>query len=462
MTTPTAGSRRGGEPAATGLERPLKLVVLALLVGAPLAVGAVHEPAWICLLSGCAVVGAVSWARGHWARVHGADVPRVPGSRLIAAYAAWIALQLVPLPPSLLRLVSPGTFRFHDAPSLVPVTTWLPVSVSPADTLRGLLFVAGFGLLYAAVFREFDDPLWRRRLAWAILATSALISVEALLQAATGDTLIYGLWRPRWDFAVFGPYVNRNHFAGYVEMAVPLGLGLALEAAGPLQRSWARRKHGWLALGERHGLTLARTLAATITALVGLLTAQSRGGLLALATSAVVLLLATRRRLLAAAVVAAGLALAIGWVDLGGYGRGFERGLRGSRLLLWRDVLRMVPDFPVMGAGFNAFGTAYPAYQTIWKEYWWGEAHDEYLQVLVDTGIVGASLVAALLVRLFRPLLRRSERSGLEAGVLAALLAAAAHNIVDFNWQIPANAATWAALAGVGLRAALDRTPASP
>jgi O-antigen ligase len=116
----------------------------------------------------------------------------------------------------------------------------------------------------------------------------------------------------------------------------------------------------------------------------------------------------------------------------------------------------MVPDFPLLGAGFNAFGTSYVHYQTVEQYEWYGEAHNEYLQALVDTGIAGAALAAALLLRLLRRGVAAARTTALDAGLLGALAACAAHNVVDFNWQIPANAATFAAVAGALMRRAAD------
>ncbi len=438
----------------------LRIPILALLVVAPLAFGSVHPPAYTPLLIAAGLVGLLSWGRGHVARAHGANVPPIPGTRLLLALHALVLLQLLPLPPSLLRFVSPGSFAFYDDPSLLPLTEWRPVTVSPADTLRGLLFLAGMSLLYAAVFREFDDAAWRRRVAATLVATGLLITVEAFVQAATGDTKIYGLWRPRWDWAVFGPYVSRNHFAGYVAMTIPLALAFAAEALQSLRGEWRRRRHGWLALGDRAGSSTVGLLAVAMALIAGLLAAQSRGGALAFLVSALALPLAFRQRWPAGLVVGIAAILAVSWIGVDGIVHGFEtRGIRWSRLAVWADVLRMVPRFPLLGAGFNAFGTAYPSYQTAWKGIWWGEAHNEYLQSLVDLGVAGAGLTAALLVLLFRAAIRAAPRGALEAGLLGSLLASAATNLVDFNWQIPANAATFAVLAGLALRGALDPRP---
>ena len=80
--------------------------------------------------------------------------------------------------------------------------------------------------------------------------------------------------------------------------------------------------------------------------------------------------------------------------------------------------------------------------------------------MLVDTGVAGATLAALALGRLLRAAFRGSSRSPIDAGLLAALLGALCHNLVDFNWQIPANAATFAALAGAVLGGAAEQRPA--
>jgi O-antigen ligase len=150
------------------------------------------------------------------------------------------------------------------------------------------------------------------------------------------------------------------------------------------------------------------------------------------------------------AVVLAGLGVA--WIGLGGIAAAFEaRGIKGSRLDLWADMLPMAPRFPVFGVGMNAFSTAYPWYQTVWTSEWIGEAHNEYLQALLDGGLVGAGLLGAVLVLVFRAAFRGAASGGLEVGIFGALVCLALHNLVDFNWQIPANAATWTALAALAV-----------
>jgi O-antigen ligase len=427
----------------------VRVLVLVLLAAAPFLAGAVHEPVFIPLLAGSVLAGLVTL----W-RHRRAPGPPLPGLWLLLGLHALVLFQLVPLPPPLLRVLSPGTFAFHSNQLLVPpLVAWKPISVSPPDTLRGLAFLVAFSLLALAVFRELGEGRWRRRLLRTVMFTGLALSVVALLQAVSPEPRrLYGVWQPRWDWAVFGPYVNRNHFAGYLVMAAALSVGFALEALARLRAAWATSRRGLLLLGEAEGLALARAAAVVMVIVAGLVASQSRGGVSAFALAALLMPLATPRRRPTALAVAVLVALGVLWIGLGGVLQAFEvRGIRGSRLDLWRDMLPMVPRFPVFGVGWNAFATAYPWYQTVWKTEWIGEAHNDYLQVWLDGGLVGLALVAGLVGLVSRAALARARRSPVELGLFGALLGLALHEIVDFNGQIPANAATGIALAAAAL-----------
>jgi O-antigen ligase len=447
----SSSSRHGND----STRNALRVGVLVLLAAGPLLGGAVHEPVFIPLLVGYGLTGLASWSRAIRGRAPGASVPALPGGRILLALHLLVLFQLLPLPPAVLRLVSPGSFAFYNDRLLLPLTAWRPISVSPPDTLRALAFLAAFSLLYATVFREFDSRRWRRRLMFTVVGAGLAITVVAFIQAVSANPRkIYGLWQPLYDWAVFGPYVNGSHFAGYVIMAAALATGGALGALDRLRGAWrSRRRHGWLALGGPEGTTFVRWAAVVMVLVAGLVASGSRGGVAAFGLTALVLPFVSGRRRTTAVAVLLLATLGVARIGLGGIVGAFEaRGIKGSRLDLWADMLPLFPDFPVFGLGLNAFSTAYPRHQTVWPTEWIGEAHSEYLQVLLDLGLVGTLLVGTLLVLVFRAALRGAARGGLDLGLFGALLALAIHNLVDFNWQIPANAATWIALGALALK----------
>jgi len=251
----------------------------------------------------------------------------------------------------------------------------------------------------------------------------------------------------------FGPYVNRNHFAGYLVMAGALALGVALEALARLRSEWARRRRGVLLLGESEGQAALRSAAIVMVIVAGLVASRSRGGVSAFAFGALAMSVVTPGRRRTVLVVAGLVATGVLWIGLGGVISAFEaRGVQGSRLDLWRDMLPMAKHFPLFGDGWNAFATAYPWYQTVWKTDWIGEAHNDYLQSLLDGGPVALALVLGIFAVALRGALGRARHAPLELGLFGALAGFAFHELVDFNGQIPANAATFVALAALAAR----------
>jgi O-antigen ligase len=438
--------------AATPGRDAARWTILVLLAAAPLAIGSAYPAAYVPLLVAALAVGLYSLYRLDRLRQSGATFPAAPGERLLVALAALVTLQLVPLPPLLLSWISPGSFAFYNDRLLEPLREWRPITASPADTTRGLLFLVAMGLLYLAAYRELDQPLWRRRTARTVVGVGFVMTIEALVQQAISSNHIYGLWRPTWDWAVFGPYVNRNLFAGYMLMALSVGLGLTAESLGGLRRAWSRRRRrAWLALGDPEGTAFFRWTAVSMVLMVGLLATRSRGAILGLVVSALAILLVSRHRLrtILALVVVGGLGVA--WFGVESHIQVFaSRGLQDlPRVAIWADSARLVPSHPLFGAGFNAFGTAYLPWQRIFVYEWVGTTHSEYLQAAVDLGLVGFGIVAALCAILIVRGARSAAQGAFHVGLFGAIAAVLAHNMVDINWQLPANAATFTVLAGL-------------
>jgi O-antigen ligase len=400
-------------------------LLLSVLVLAPLAFGAVHRPSIVVLSLAISVAGALSL------RAEPSLRQGIPGRRWLTLVAALVLLQLVPLPQAVLHVVSPGSVS-HPSSS---------ISVVPWSSAAAGLVLASWTFGYAAAWATLRGA-WRERTATVVVATGAIAAVAGLLQSAAGLTAIYGVWKPRYDWAVYGPYVNGHHFAGYLLLAGPLAVQQWARAVGRLRaRHAARRTRAWMAMLEADGMWVVGLTALLLMFAAAFLGAASRGAVVAAGFAALVLMAGRGHRRMAAAFALAAL-LALAWAGPAHLARQAYEG----RAEMWVDTLQLIPRHPVFGCGLEGFAEAYRPLQRVWPNDFVHHAHNEYLQAWIELGPVGLGALLALVVGPIRAAWRRGP-SG--AGLCAALAGVAAYNLVDFTWHIPANAVTWIVLAAL-------------
>jgi O-antigen ligase/tetratricopeptide (TPR) repeat protein len=514
-------------------------VVVLLLIFSPFAFGAVH--AWslaIVELLSAALVAA--WAAKLWVcgstmeanrRVRRWSLP-------LLCFGALAVLQLLPLPPSLLRLISPHTYALYRenlpgwpdgapfgelsrtlaelrastarpsqlgplpsvsargipaasaiAPEVEQVTAlaqqirrsgrWRSVSVyryrSGEELLRMLALGAVFLFLVGYPWERptNEDPAARfgssttseepsadgfpRRLrAWlaAVVAVGVIESLYGAYQVIGQHPQIYWLRKTAYLDSATGTFVNRNHLAGYLELVIPMAIALLLAEL----RWWRRprRTHGRHTSGQPGSRSLinAALLGAVALMFIAIGLTQSRGGVLSclggLGFGALVLG-AWRHQLTAPRMALGGVvlgALALVWLQSPQLLRRFGGDLRltpYSRPSIWRETLVMARDFPLLGVGLGDFEFVFPHYQPAGTTTYFDQAHNDYLQLLVETGVLGAACFAWLFVSFFLLVRRRlwtaaPERALLAIGLATGVAALLLHSLTDFNLHIPSNA----------------------
>jgi O-antigen ligase len=353
---------------------------------------------------------------------------------------------------------APGRFRNHALyPALAGMTVVVLLQLAAGTTvyswitasqLKGLVALE---LLFFVAVQLLRDQA-RVRLFFILLsAAGMLVAVFALVQKFTGNGRIYWVKSLQYEFAYFGPYVNKNHYAGLMEMLFPLPLFLAFSLRD---------------LEKRVFLAFMSVLMAA-----SIFLSNSRGGMLACIVQ--VLLITV---LIAASgredershrwVWAAGLLIAVivivGW--LGG-GSAVERLLTlrepmaddtsGNRLTILRDCLPIIRQHFWFGTGLGTFPTIYPSYRSFYSEAFVNAGHNDYLQLIVETGLLGALAFGWFFFVYIRSCVRLlrgwqfSPFATLQIAACVSCLGLLIHSVVDFNLHIPANAALFFVLLAI-------------
>jgi O-antigen ligase len=355
-------------------------------------------------------------------------------------FLVWAGEQLVSRKINLSRnpLYVPALFFFV----LVLAQIFLHTSAYGYVTKYGAFQYFSYGILLLMAVESVLEENDRRIFALGLIVFGALYAFFALAQEFTSDGKLFWFYTPRFHGSIYGSYVNRDHYAGLMEMLVPFPLVISM---GHLQRG-----------GKRALVAFTAILMASTIFLCG-----SRGGMLAFIVEIAVFVALTRVNrsnsrtafgLIAVCVLILAFLIFVGQEQV--LGRLGDLG-PGVRLNMTKDCLRMFLHRPIMGWGLGTFPTVYPAYRTFYTNLFVNEAHNDYAQLLVETGLLGFGLMLWFLFRLYRyswPTSRRWESRWDGAVSLAALLGCTGilfHSFVDFNLQIPANAALFYVLCGL-------------
>jgi O-antigen ligase len=435
------------------------LLTAAIVILAPLPFGSTH--AW----SVSAIEVGAFLLLGMLLAVRGIGGLRASLGALgpaIAILVAYLCAQRVPLPGAVLAALSPGTASLYET-LLGETARWLPLSLDSHASALALLRL----LAYASVFLVVAAaPLPRRGqlFFWTLLASATVTAAVAWLHLAMGwHAKLYDAFAAEQGTGVPGrlswPIVNPNHLATAMNLGWPLALGAlvsprAVGAGGTRSRRLAMR------------VIVAVLMLLLVATLVG---TRSKGGLMAAAAAPLVMTLgwpiepryAARVRIGVGALVLVALATGALWiavdaaahpaahVDLGALAR--ADATMQIRLVAVGQSLGILRDFPVFGAGFGTWSEVFPMY----KRYpllavGFSFAHNEYVQWVEETGLVGLLLLGALcavyLTSVLRPVPADAARR--RAILLAAASTAALHSAVEFGLRIPSNALLFAVVLG--------------
>lgn len=460
--------------------RVAEAIVLAMVCGAPWMFGAVEAWSELPLLVGAGAVAVLAALSGR--NAPGWGTLASPPSLALAGLVVLALIQVVPLPGGLLAVLDPSAAALRrellpETPERVLGDTAPPVPLPPATLSQrpGATYAAAARLAAAWLLFQGVAGLGRgggyeafRRFGWVVAVNAALLGLFALVQALTWNGRIYWYFpSPNASWSSGGPFISHTQLAEYLNLGLGLALGLLL---GGLRAGGT---------GGRSGYVWAAYLVGVL--LLGLVTAQSRGGFLAMLVGLAVTAvgLRARRRAVLAGLGAAVVLLAVFLVALGDaapylarLGTILDPGDKGylSRVALWRDVLGAFRDHPLWGTGLATFGAAANPYGRSDSGVFWAHAESTYVELLVEGGGVGFGLALAYVVAVARRAGRAAAAAPRPAD-RALVVAAGAGGVAvltqfvsDFGMYVPGVAVPLLALSAhlCGLGAVPPTHPPAP
>jgi O-antigen ligase len=305
-----------------------------------------------------------------------------------------------------------------------------------------VLKYVSYGILLLIAAESVREEHARKMFGQVMIVFGALYAFFALAQSLTANGRIFWVHGTQFPGSIYGSYVNRDQYAGLLEMLVPIPFVLSM---GNVLKGGKRVLVGFCAVLMASTIFLSGSRGGMLTFVIEMLfflaltVGKGRSPRLALGSIALCVLI---------------LSLLI-FLDKGKVLGRLGDLSPGIRLDIVKDSLRMFSKRPVGGWGLGTFPTVYPSYRSFYTNQFVNEAHNDYVQLLVETGLLGFALMLWFLARLYQhglPTSRRWEFQWDAAVSLAALLGCTGillHSLVDFNLQIPANAALFYSLCGL-------------
>lgn len=392
------------------------------------------------------------------------------------ALSALVLVQLCPLPAGLKRFAGNGGYGDIQSTAL---------SIAPYSSRTDLLILLACFVAFFFSYVVNQDRGRKQRLIYALMALGVAEAFYGLAQYLMNVQTIFW-YAKKYDVEdATGTYINRNHFAGFLEMLLPFAVCLAMYEGEKLMGRRKRRhspasspaaRRAQKLAGDDKAYAMILWLVVAVVFMAAIVFSRSRMGMLAAALSVLVVfgLKMLRRKtmpaVLGGAFVALSLSLAI-WIgvrpalsrfeNLGQEFSGDE-----SRVSMWPGEVKLIAEHPIVGTGLGTFPVAYTQVQTTFLTKFVNHAHNDYLEIASDLGIPAALLlfgaIILVLARCIRNFLRGEGKYGpaISLACVGSIVAILLHSFTDFNLHIPANALLFAVILGLSLATASQNGPA--
>ncbi len=460
------------------MKNTIFLIFIFLLVFPPLAFGTVEHWSYAVMEGLTFVSLALFLYRSGEGKGH--HLYRVPGVVPITVFLLFILLQLVPLPPFLLKLASPGTHALYtETLWAAEPDAWGSLSVNKRATLAEFFRIASYAAFYILTVQLLSRKDLLKKTVRIVAVFITGLSFFGMVQHFLWNGKIYWIRELTLGGTPFGPFVNRNHYAGLAAMVLPLVLCLFL---------YYRPRYAYVSRRDRiveflsHPMTNIHVLLGFAVVLIGtsVFLSLSRGGIISLCLSLLFLAGMKMHRgrqgrgWIFGVLIILVVFYSVGWF---GWDKVFQRfdsirdtggNITEMRLQIWKDSLGIIKDFPLTGTGLGSYMSIYPKYRSIPADGIVDHAHNDYLELFSDGGLIGAALFGWFLYSAlgvtYAVFLRRRERYSVSLfmGAVAGVVSILIHSLTDFNLHIGANGLYFFFLLGLAVSAAHTRMQDGP
>ena len=375
-----------------------------------------------------------------------------------------VLLQLCPLPASWLT-------RFADRTNSVAGARLNCWSIEPHSTQTQLLILLTCVIAFYLAQFVSQDRDRKRRLVVSLVGLGTFEAFYGLVQYLSDWQKIFA-YTKKYDLEeATGTYINRNHYAGLLEMILPFSIALIFYEYGKLRGDDPHSATSVKRMMQRRSFQrFVLCLGIAVVLFAALIFSRSRMGIIAASASMLVIfglsVIFRRQRKSGIVLFAIFIALSVGlaiWIGPGPIvGRfenvGQEYELRDqSRLSIWRDAMGLIGRHPLFGTGLGTFPVAYTSVQTAFLGQFVNHAHNDYVELASDLGLPAALVlfgsfffVLARAARAFRSALGNFDRA-IALGCVGSLVAILLHSLTDFNLYMPANALIFSVVLGLGI-----------
>jgi len=434
----------------------MKFILILLFVFTPIAFGSMEIWAFSLMELGILLL-IILWSIQNLVRSSELRVRSLKFEILfICLFLILVIFQLIPFPSEIVKILSPTTYELRHALAVTTPQSEIRIphsAISFVPFLTGIEFYKWLALftffLFLLYWKYFGDGFRiTNQLMLVIFLVGVFESLYGMFEFFSGHHHILYL---RGISSVTGTFINRNYFAGYLLMVIPLSMGFFFSREslhGPRFQGWRQR------LSSLDGKTLLIGFG-IIVMILGLIFSASRMGILSLLLSFTLISILFKNpqrgkgfSKTALLILGLGVLWAL-WIGLDAViGRFFNvsEDLKW-RWTTWEDTLKVVKDYPILGTGLGTFRQIFPIYKSFHMRRFVSHAENDFLQLASEVGLIGLGILLILFIFLFvravsgiRSMSITDSRRYIGIGGLVGILALIFHSMVERNLQVPANA----------------------